>query len=535
MKKQGKFRRQITLVDLVFIGLGSIFGSGWLFAAAYVASMAGPAGWISWVIGGIAVILLGLVYAELGGAIPRAGGHVRYPAYTHGPLVGFLMSFATLIAYSSIIAIEVKAARQYATAWWPALTQSGSSGSPTILGWMFELTLLIVFFLLNYWSIKTFVKSNIVISIIKFLVPSLTIIVLLLHLKGENFQIQGFAPFGFIGVESAISAGGVIFAYLGLHPIVALAAEAKNPQRTVPISLILSIVLSTIVYVLLQVAFIGAIPTEMLSVGWAKIGEQFTLPYRDVALLLGYGWLAVLITLDAIVSPSGTGNIFMSSTPRMVFGWARSGTLFRVFAQVDEQTGIPRPALWLTLALSVFWTLPFPSWGTLIGVVSSALVLTYALAPISAQALRKNAPDLPRPFYLKGMSIIGPISFVVASLMVYWTGWNTNSWLLGVQLLLFIIYVVFNKAVPTDQISFVQQLKSSWWLVFYYLFMIVLSYLGTFSGGANIIKSPWDQILVCMVSLVVYYWGANARLPQPIFDEDAAEIDDLPTKYEWVK
>lgn len=84
MKEQGKFRRQITLVELVFIGLGSIFGSGWLFAAGYVASMAGPAGWISWVIGGIAIILIGLVYAELGGAIPRAGGHVRYPVYTPG-------------------------------------------------------------------------------------------------------------------------------------------------------------------------------------------------------------------------------------------------------------------------------------------------------------------------------------------------------------------------------------------------------------------------------------------------------------------
>src|SRR5690606_40666175 len=86
MSQQGKFRKTLSLTDLTFIGLGSIFGSGWLFAASHVASMAGPAGIVSWIFGGIAVFLLGLVYCELGAALPRAGGVVRYPEYSHGPL-----------------------------------------------------------------------------------------------------------------------------------------------------------------------------------------------------------------------------------------------------------------------------------------------------------------------------------------------------------------------------------------------------------------------------------------------------------------
>ncbi|GMA61904.1 APC family permease [Alicyclobacillus fastidiosus] len=527
MAGQGKFKRQLSLIDLVFIGFGSIFGSGWLFASSHVASIAGPAGWISWVIAGIAVILLGLVYAELGGSIPRAGGVVRYPAYSHGPLVGFLTSFATLIAFTSLIAIEIEAARQYATSWLPTLTVAGSSGSPTVFGWFFQFALLLFFFLLNYWSVKTFAKSNTIISILKFIVPTLTIVFLLIHLKGANFHVQGFSPYGFTGIESAISTGGVIFAYLGLQPIVGFATEAKNPQRTVPIAIIVSIVLSTIVYVLLQVAFTGSIPTHMLSGGWSHVGSQFTLPYRDIAVVLGLGWLAILVTLDAIVSPSGTGNIYMSSTPRMIFGWSRTGTLFKLFARVDERTGIPRPALWLTFAMSIFWTLPFPSWGALIGVVSSALVFTYAIAPISAHSFRKNAPDISRPFYLKGMSVIGPISFVIASLIVYWTGWNTDSWLLGVQFLMFILYLIFRKFVPTKQVSFAQQLKSCLWLVFYYVMMIILSYLGTFDGGRNVLRTPWDQVAVCIVSLITYYWGVNTGLPTAIFDEDAVETTTL--------
>ena len=79
MAAQGKFHKSLSLVDLTFIGLGSIFGSGWLFAASHVAGIAGPAGILSWVIGGVAVLLLGLVYCELGAALPRAGGVGRYP------------------------------------------------------------------------------------------------------------------------------------------------------------------------------------------------------------------------------------------------------------------------------------------------------------------------------------------------------------------------------------------------------------------------------------------------------------------------
>lgn len=519
MSEQGKLKRNLSLGDLVFIGFGAIFGSGWLFAASRVGSIAGPAGSISWVIAGIAVLLLGLVYSELGGAIPRAGGIVRYPVYSHGPLMGYLMGFASLIAYSSLTAIEVEAARQYASSWWPALSQPGTTGSPSLLGWIVQFILLLAFFWLNFRSVKAFAKSNIVITLIKFVVPTLTVFVLLLYMKPANFSIHGFAPFGFTGITTAISTGGVIFAYLGLHPIVTVASEAKDPQRTVPIALILSVVLSTIVYVLLQVSFIGSIPTNMLAGGWAKVGAQFSLPFKDIAVALGLGWLTVLIVTDAVISPSGAANVYMNTTSRLIFGWTQSGTFFKIFGRIHEKSGIPRPALWLAFLLSIFWTLPFPSWDAMIAVVSDALVLTYALAPVSAYALRLNAPDLERPFYLKGMSILGPISFIIASFIVYWGGWSVNSWLLGSQIVMFVIYLFFKNSVPTDKVSFAQQVRSSWWLVFYYAAIIVVSYLGSF-GGIKVLDNPWDQIVIAIVALIAYYWGGKAGLPKAVFDED---------------
>lgn len=511
MPVPGKFRKQLSLVDLTFIGLGAIFGSGWLFSASHVAALAGPAGILSWLIGGAAVLLLGLVYCELGAALPRAGGVVRYPEYSHGMLLGSLMGFITLIAFSSLIAIEIVACRQYAAAWFPTLSQPGS-GNPTVLGWLMQLALLTVFFALNYSSVKTFAIANNVISAFKFIVPLLVIVVLLTHFHAPNMQIHGFAPFGFSGVEAAVSAGGIIFAYLGLTPIIAVASEVRDPQRTIPIALILSVALSTVIYLLLQVAFLGSIPTPLLDHGWSGIGAMFSLPYHDISLALGLGWLVVLVVSDAVISPSGTGNIYMNATPRVIYGWARSGSFFPLFARIDAKSGIPRPALWLTFALSIFWTLPFPSWEALIRVVSAALVLSYAVAPITVAALRRNAPALPRPFFLRGFTVLGPASFAVAALIVYWSDWDTVSWLLGLQIGMFAIYALWKRSSNSDRLKLWQDVYSSLWLIGFYALIMLLSYLGTF-GGRGIISQPWDSLLVIAVALAVYYWGARTGVP----------------------
>ncbi|MBI6947170.1 APC family permease [Pseudomonas koreensis] len=531
MTGQGKFKKQLSLIDLTFIGLGAIFGSGWLFAASHVSAIAGPAGIFSWLLGGFAVLLLGIVYCELGAALPRAGGVVRYPVYSHGPLLGYLMGFITLIAFSSLVAIEVVASRQYAAAWFPELTKVGSS-DPTVLGWFVQFGLLCLFFLLNYRSVKTFAMANNLVSVFKFIVPLLVIGVLFSFFKPANFDVHGFAPFGLSGIEMAVSAGGVIFAYLGLTPIISVASEVKNPQRTIPIALILSVLLSTAIYVLLQTAFLGGIPTEMLANGWAGVAKELALPYRDIALALGVGWLAYLVVADAVISPSGCGNIYMNATPRVIYGWAQTGTFFKIFTRIDEKSGIPRPALWLTFGLSVFWTLPFPSWEALINVVSAALVLSYAVAPVSVAALRRSAPGMPRPFRVKGMNVLGPVSFIIAALIVYWSGWGTVSWLLGLQILMFVIYLLCGRLVPTAHLNLGQQVHSSAWLIGFYAVTILLSKLGSF-GGIGVLSHPFDTVIVAVCALGIYYWGAATGVPAHLIrletEDDESEAAESST------
>ena len=215
----------------------------------------------------------------------------------------------------------------------------------------------------------------------------------------------------------------------------------------------------------------------------------------------------------------------------MVYGWARTGTFFSIFTRIDEKSGIPRPALWLTFGLSVFWTLPFPSWEALINVVSAALILSYAVAPVTVAALRRNAPELVRPFKVKHMGLLGPLSFIIAALIVYWSGWKTVSWLLSLQILMFVIYLLCGRFVPTMHLSIAQQVRSSAWLIGFYAMTILLSWLGSF-GGLGVITHPLDTIVVALGALGIYYWGAATGVPAHLVQLDAedseSEIEQQP-------
>jgi amino acid transporter len=150
-------------------------------------------------------------------------------------------------------------------------------------------------------------------------------------------------------------------------------------------------------------------------------------------------------------------------------------------------------------------------------VVSAALVLSYAVAPITVAALRRSAPEMPRPFRVRCFGLLGPVSFVIATLIVYWSSWQTVSWLLGLQIVLFGIYVLCRLPSPDGRARLRQEVYSSSWLIAYYALIILLSWLGTF-GGRGIIAHPWDTVAVAVAGLVIYYWGACTGLPAHSLD-----------------
>lgn len=522
---EGSFKRRLSLLDLTFLGVGSIVGSGWLFASMHASAKAGSLAWLAWLIGAFAVVLIGIVYAEIAAAIPRAGGFVRYPEYTHGSLVGFMIGFASMLAYSSVAGIEVEAVRGYASHYWHALQTS--SGNPTALGIIVQFGLLVLFFLINYWSVQFFGKVNTIVTSIKFLVPLLTIIVLLLHFHASNFSVGGATPGGINGVFQAVSTAGIVFAFLGFRQAVDFGAEARNPQRDIPRAIVLAVILALVIYLLLQIAYLGAIPKANLGGGWANVNFADA-PYADLAVAMGMTWLSTVIFVDAVISPSGTGNIYMSGTARTLFAWARNGHFYSIFGKVNKRTGIPRAAMWLTLILAAIWTLPlqFQAWSGLVGAVTSATVMTYMIGPVSAAALRKSAPDLPRPFRLKGLGFWSLLAFIAATCIIYWSGWSTNVYLIGLTLGgVLVLYFAFMDKDEATRSKVKTEWKNGVWLIVYYLFIGVMSAIGDYTGKGmkTYIGYPWDTVVVIIGAIIFYYWGVNSALTK-------AAITDEPTE-----
>lgn len=523
--KQGRFKRKLNLVDLSLLGIGSMIGSGWLFGAFNGAKYAGNLAWIAWVFGAVVVILIGLVYGELGAMLPRAGGFVRYPQYTHGSLVGWIVGFSAMLAYSSVAGVETDAFRSYATGWWSAL---GTAKHPTILGILVQIALLVVFFLINYWSVNFFGKVNTIVTLFKFIVPIIIIVILFTHMHLSNFSQGGASPGGIKGIETAVTGAGIVFAYLGFRQAVDFGAEAANPQRDIPLAIIISVAASAVMYLLLQLGFIGAVPQAVAQHGWAAV--KFQKPYADIAKAIGMVWLVNLVFADAVISPSGTGNVYMSGTARSLFAWAKKGIFYSIFGKVHARTGIPRGALWLSLLLSITWIMPFKFqiWSVLISAVTSATVMTYMVGPISISTLRKTSPDTKRPFLLRAASTLAPLAFVGATWIIYWSGWETDSLLIGLVIGSLVLYFAF-----TDREKFRGKLLRDWkagiWLIVYYIFILVMARIGSFGpkGAKPIIPDPWDSLVVAVGSIILYYWGVASRLPQPEVDTDDDEDEAM--------
>ena len=118
MANEHAVRREVGAVALMFTGLGSIIGSGWLFGAWRAAQLAGPGAVYAWIIGAVVILFVALTYAELGAMFPESGGAVRYGHYSHGSLVGFIAGWAAWIAIVSVIPVEAEASVQYMSSWY---------------------------------------------------------------------------------------------------------------------------------------------------------------------------------------------------------------------------------------------------------------------------------------------------------------------------------------------------------------------------------------------------------------------------------
>jgi len=543
-----RLRRDVGMVGLLFASVGSIIGSGWLFGALNASLVAGPASLISWVLGGVAVMLLALIHAELGGMYPVAGGSARFPHYAFGSLIGFASGWFAFLGAVTTAPIEVEAALQYAHKILPNLTQTVNGQiivTPT--GYVVAALLMLLFSFINVMGVKWLSETNKIAVWWKIAIPAITIVALLIaSFHAGNFTAGGgFNPFGWKGIFSAIPVGGVIFAYLGFEQAIQLGAETQNPRRNIPLAVIGSMIIGIVLYLGLAVAFIAALDPALLTKGWSAVsftGEAILYgPFAGLFTALGLTFFAILIYIDAVISPGGTGLLYVGTSSRLTFALARNRYIPELFAYLSVR-GVPIYAIAFSFLCGMLIFLPFPGWAQLVGFVSLATVIAYAMAPLAMGALRRQEPDRDRPYRLWAGSLLAPLGFAIANEIILFAGWAV-VWKLIVAIVIGFILLGISAATSPPERRPSLDWRSGAWVWPYVIGLGVVSYLGSFGpsdaipliglkGATNALQFGWDILVMALFSVAIYYLAISLRLPP----ERAREyIGDLTSEAEPVE
>ncbi|MCL9782479.1 APC family permease [Vibrio sp. S4M6] len=524
-----RIKRSISPIALLFSSVSAILGSGWLFSAYFTSQLAGPAAILAWVIGGITSVVIAFVFAELCTAFPVTGSSTRIPLLSHGTLVSFVFSWIIWLSYMALTPTEVQAVVQYIAFYFPNLTHS--QGALTSEGYIVATGLMLAVSAINTYSLQWLIRANSALTYLKLLIPIiLSLVVLAYFHQPAHFvhkEAGGFAPYGMHGVFAAITTGGIVFAFTGFKQAAELAGEAKNPAKALPFAIIGSIVICLVVFLLLQAAFLGSMNEQNLANGWHHLDLSGAM--SPLASILQQDHLVALLPLlyiGALAGPLASGLMYCSSSSRSLFGMSKNGYLPLALQRITAQ-GNPMIAILVNFVVGMLMFAPLPGWDKMVGFLSSLMSLTYAIAPIALLALRRQMPDIERPFKLPFTPVWSWLAFYIATLMSYWSGWETVSKIsiaLAIGLVVFFGYHCFSERGRSFKIDW----KESTWMWPYFIGLTVLSYVGNFGTGHHLLPFGWDFVIIGIFCAAIMMLAMRFRLPNAdtqhyvkTFSEDA--------------
>jgi basic amino acid/polyamine antiporter, APA family len=396
--KRELLKRELGLFSVTVAGIGIILGAGIYALIGVAAGESGNALWLSFLISAIVAGFTGFSYAELSSMFKGDAGEYDYVNAGFGKkLAGFV---SLLIIFTGVVSAATV-----------ALGFAGYLSSILSVGYLISgIGIVVLMTVLNYWGIKNSNKFNVLATTIEFLG---LVIIILLGLKYIGSVDLFEMPSGFYGV---LKSGALLFfAFMGFETIVKLREETKNPEKTIPKAIILSVFITAIVYVLVSIAAVSILPASEIA------GSNS--PLADVAAV-GFGGAAfVILGVIALFSTSNTILLTMLTTSRLMYGMSKRGSLPKLYGKVHKKRKTPHYAVFSVGAFVVLLVL-IQNIKFVADLTTVLLFATFALINLAAIVLRyKNNKKRPfkMPLNFGRFPVLALLGILTSLFMLYFS------------------------------------------------------------------------------------------------------------------
>ena len=400
---------KISLFSGVLLCCTCMVGSGWLFASQLAAQNAGNFSFLAWIIAAFVIICIGLCFSSIVKQFPQRGATTKVSAISHNSVFGMPFAFANWFGIAVVIATEAQATAQYLA---PFIGDSVMlNGSLTHLGKLLALIILSGYLFINWYGLKLLTRINNIVTTLKIFTPLFVITILLVsHIDTRNFtNLPMGVHYSIKDIFPAIVASGMIYAFNGFQVVTAFASEIKNPQRNIPLAIVISVVIVLVFYLLLQFAFMGAVPHSMFGdLGWINV--NFGSPIVGLTIVLGLNFLMVLLVADSIIAPSAVGYTYLGMSSRMLFAMSKEKQAPSFISKsVHPKKGFSIPSMMINFSISVIFLMQADSWAGLMVIVTMLHIVGYLAGPISMGALKPKT----RPFGLIAFLMVSSLLITI--------------------------------------------------------------------------------------------------------------------------
>jgi basic amino acid/polyamine antiporter, APA family len=436
-RKGVALKKDLSAFDLTMLGIGAIIGTGIFVLTGVAASThAGPALIISFILSGLACVFAALCYAEFASSVPVSGSAYTYSYATFGELIAWVLGWDLILEYgvaSSAVASGWSGYFQGLLAGFgihlpKALTSAYNPAEGTFIDLPAILIVLFIAVLLTQ-GVKKSAKFNTIMVIIKIAVVLLFIAVGVWYVEPSNWT--PFMPFGFDGVTTG--AATVFFAYIGFDAVSTAAEEVKNPKRDMPIGIIASLAVCTVLYIVVSAILTGIVPYTELNV---KNPVAFALNY------INQDWVAGFISLGAITGITTVLLVMMYGQTRLFFAISRDGLLPKVFSKVNKKTQTPMVNTWVIGLMVAIFAGVIPL-GKLAELTNIGTLFAFIVVSLGVLVLRKTQPNLKRAFKVPFVPLIPILAILFCgylALRLPATTWTTFAIWIAIGLVVYFLY-----------------------------------------------------------------------------------------------